>query len=172
MSATLLLLLLFAFLGVLFLWAARREVREFWAKRFNVPFDTPGLPDYWSPRLLGGSVIMLLLAALMGYVFFKQLRGRADLEQYLPVYPELSSASTWFPPVGSERYWSFESRDDLDAITGFYQKVAADSGWTISQSESDAAVWLYLEKDGTKVSVFVQRENDTSKLTYQVTAPP
>ncbi|NNG15952.1 MAG: hypothetical protein HKM89_05665 [Gemmatimonadales bacterium] len=172
MSSTLLLLLLFVFLGVLLLWAARREVRDFWARRFKVPFDTPGLPDYWRHRLVGGGVIMLLLATLMGYVFFKEIQGRAELDKYLPVYPELSSASTWFPPAGPDRYWSFESPDTLYAIAAFYQKVASDSGWTISHSGNDEALWLHLEKNGTKVSLFVQREHEVSKLTYQVTAPP
>ena len=172
MSFTLVLLLVFVFLGALFLWAARREVRDFWARRFKVPPETPGLPDYWRHRLVGAGVIMLLLATLMGYVFFKEINGRGELEQYIPAYPGIASASPWFPPVGSDRYWSFETSDSLNAIAGFYHTVASDSGWTISQSGSDEAFWLYLEKNGTKVSLFVQRENEISKLTYQVTVPP
>jgi len=151
---TLFLLFFSVAIAVLFLWAAR----------------LPNTFLHSRDRLNGGALIMILLAAFLGFALFRQASAVSELEAVIPVYPEAASTG-WFPQVSEDRFWVFESSDDLDAIAGFYERVAADSGWSFRQSGDDRLLSLYLEKDGTEVSLQVLREGALSTLSYIVLDP-
>lgn len=151
---TLFLILFCIAIAVLFLWAAR----------------LPNTFLHSRDRLNGGALIMLLLAAFLGFVLFRQAGAEAELEAVIPVYPDAASTG-WFPQVSEDRFWVLESPDGLDAIAGFYEQVAANSEWILRQSGDDRLLSVYLERDGMEVSLQVLREGEISTLTYIVLDP-
>lgn len=161
------LFVLFLFLAAVFVWAARTEVVDFWSRRFNVPKKTPWLPNYWNPRLLGGAVIMLGLAGVMGYSLRRESRAPAEVSRFIPVYPNVVNA-TVVPRVGEELHWLFRSDDLPTDIASFYETLAADSGWAMQRSGDQNRVWLQMERGRTEVLVFVTRDGEQSELMYQI----
>jgi len=161
------LFILFIFVAAVLLWAARTEVVDFWSRRFKVHKDTPWLPDYWNPVLLGGAVIMLGLAGVMGYGLLRQSKAPAEVSRFIAVYPNVAAAAS-VPRVGEELHWLFRSDDPPDDIASFYETLAADSGWAMQRSGDQNRVWLQMERGRTEVLVFVTRDGEQSKLTYQI----
>lgn len=165
------LFLILAALGALYLWAARHHVRRFWAARFGVDPETPGLPDYWDARLLGGSVILAGLALAMGYVAVREARMPGEVAAFLTPYPRLSSA-TWGPRVGATRVWTFESPSPPEKIARFHEEEAARRGWTCRRAGGGDVVSLTILRPGARVLVTASRRGSATHLAYQVEPLP